>query len=147
MADFHTLTFKRETGAALDMLRTSYHPRVLMYALDELFFVFKKLRANNFDMQSMVAYEILQIVSHQCMEWHGSEKKKENMLGDAYPWVDFQDADGLECLAWAVYDRVFVPGNKPALSGYYDWDHVVAGTLICLISGGGLTRSTVGQQL
>ena len=47
--------------------------------------------------------------------------------------MDFRDADGLECLAWAVYNGVFVPGNKPALSGYYNWDCVVAGTLIHLI--------------
>ena len=46
---------------------------------------------------------------------------------------DFRDASSLECLAWAMYDGVFVPSNKPALSGHYDWDCVVAGTLICLI--------------
>ena len=50
------------------------------------------------------------------MEQRGSEKKKENMLGDKYPWVDFPDADGLKHLAWAVYDGVFMPGNKPALA-------------------------------
>ena len=69
-ADFHNPTFERETGVALDVLHTGYHPSVLMYALDELFFVFKKLQANHFHTQCMVAYEILQIVSHQCMEQH-----------------------------------------------------------------------------
>ena len=70
------------------------------------------------------------------MERCGSEKKKDNMLGDTYLWVDFLDADGLKRLAWAVYNGVFMPGNKPALSGHYDWDRVVAGTLICLIFWG-----------
>ena len=63
----------------------------------------------------------------------GSEKKKGNTLGDAYPWVDLRDVDGLEHLAWAMYNGVFMPGNKPALSGHYGWDCVVAGTLIHLI--------------
>ena len=58
-----------------------------MYALDELFFVFKKLHADDFDVQSVVAYKILQIASCRCMEWHGSEKKN-NTPGDAYLWVD-----------------------------------------------------------
>ena len=51
------------------------------------------------------------------------------MLGDAYLW-------GLKHLAWAMYDEVFVPGNKLALSFYNDWDHVVAGTLVHLIFWG-----------
>ena len=89
VVDFHTPTFKREMGTALDMLYTGYYPCVLMYTLDELFFVFMKLQADDFNMQCVMAYEILQIVSCRCMEWHGSEKKKGNMLGDAYPQVDF----------------------------------------------------------
>ena len=89
MADFHTLTFERGTGMALDMLHIGYHPCILMYMLDELFFVFKKLQTNDFDAQYVVAYEILHIASCRCMEQCGSEKKKENMLGDAYPQVDF----------------------------------------------------------
>ena len=80
IADFHTLTYEREMGVALDMLHTSYNPCLLMYVLDELFFVFKKLWASNFDTQCMVAYEILQIALRQCTEWHGSKKMKENTL-------------------------------------------------------------------
>ena len=59
--DFHTPTFQGKMGAILDMLHTGYHLCILMYALDELFFVFKKLQANNFDLHCMVAYEILQV--------------------------------------------------------------------------------------
>ena len=88
VADFHTPTFQREMGMALDMLRTGYCPCILMYAPDKLFFVFKKLQADDFNVQCVLAYEILQIASCQCMEQHGSKKKKGNMLGDAYPWVD-----------------------------------------------------------
>ena len=144
VADFHTPTFQRETGKALDVLHTGYHPHILMYVLDKLFFVFKKLWMDNFNVQCMVAYEILQIASRQCTEWRRSEKKKANTLGDAYPWVDFQDIHSLKCLAWAMYNGVFVPGNKPALSGHYDWDHVVAGTLIHLIFWGQTDKDHCG---
>ena len=57
MADFHTLTFERGMGTALDVLHTGYHPRILMYMLDEFFLVFKKLWANDFNAQCVVAYE------------------------------------------------------------------------------------------
>ena len=146
VVDFHTPTFQRETSVALDMLRIGYHPCILMYMLDELFFVFKKLWAANFDVQCVVAYDILQIASHRCTEQHGSKKKKGNMLGDAYPQVDFRDADGLDCLAWAMYDGIFVPGDKPALFGHYDWDRVVAGTLIHLISWGQADKEHCGPM-
>ena len=94
--------------------------------------------------RGMAENEILQIALHQCMEWCGSEKKKGNTLGDAYLQVDFRDADGLEHLAWAMYNRVFMPGNKPALSGHYNWDCVVAGTLICLIFWGQTDKEHCG---
>ena len=94
----------------------------------------------------MVAYKILQIASRPCTEWHRSEKKKGNMLGDAYPWVDLQDADGLKHLAWAVHDGVFMPSNKLAVSGHYDWDCMVAGTLICLIFQGQTDKDDCGPM-
>ena len=50
--------------------------------------------------------------------------------------MDFQDVNSLKRVAWTVYDGVFMPSNKPALSGYYDWDCVVAGTLTHLIFQG-----------
>ena len=37
-----------------------------------------------------------------------------------------------------------MPSNKPALSGHHDWDHVVAGTLICLIFWGQTDKEHCG---
>ena len=142
--DFHILTFQRKMGAALDVLCTGYYLHILMYALEKLFFVFKKLWSNDFDTQCMVAYEIPQIASCQCREQYGSEKKKGNMLGDTYSWADLQDANSLEHLAWAMYNGVFMPGNKPALSGHYNWDHVVVGTWIHLIFQGQTDKEHCG---
>ena len=39
----------------------------------------------------------------------------------------------LEQLAWAIYDGVFILGR---VSGYQDWDHIVADTLVPLIYQG-----------
>ena len=43
---------------------------------------------------------------------------------------------GLERLAWAIYDRVFIPGRVPDMLQYQDWDHIVVGILVPLIYQG-----------
>ena len=132
VADFYTATFQRETGMAIDVLCTGYHPHVLMYALDELFFMYKRIQANNLDVLHVVAYEILEIASLHCTKQHSS-KKKCHTLGDAYPKVNLRDINGLKCLAWAIYDGVYMPSDEPALSGYNKWESIVVGTLIHLV--------------
>ena len=57
-------------------------------------------------------------------------------LGVAYPHVNIWDVAGLEKLAWAIYDGVYILGRVPALSGYRDWDRIVVGTPIPLIYQG-----------
>ena len=72
---------------------------------DELFSVYKVVGANDADGQRIVAYEILTVVSLCCTEQCGSQKEC-NTLGAAYPRVNLSDVDGLEHLAWAVYNGV-----------------------------------------
>ena len=50
--------------------------------------------------------------------------------------MDLNDVDELECLAWAVYDGVFLPRDPPMLTGYHDWQWIIAGTMIHLIYQG-----------
>ena len=66
----------------------------------------------------------------------GKPKKCHKMHGEAYPRVDLNDMDGLECLAWAVYDGVFLPGNPPALTGHHDWQWIIVGTILRLVYWG-----------
>ena len=40
---------------------------------------------------------------------------------------------GLEHLAWAVYDGVYMPGDLPDLTGHHDWERIIAGTTLHLI--------------
>ena len=44
-------------------------PKMLLYALDELFYVFSGVGAKDLDGQHMVAYEILSFASLHCIEW------------------------------------------------------------------------------
>ena len=110
------------------------HPKVLLYALDELFHVFRGMDANDLDGQCIVAYEILSFALLHCTEWCCKPKKCHKTCSEAYLKVHLNDVDGLEHLAWVVYDGVFLPGKPPALTGHHDWQWIIAGTtprLIC----------------
>ena len=110
LADFQMPTYG-EIGVPIDLKRTGTCPRMMLYTLDELFYMFRGIGTNDIDGQHIVAYEILTIASPCYTEQHSSPKKSCNTLGDAYPRVILSDVNGLECLAWAVYDDVFVPGT------------------------------------
>ena len=62
-----------------------------------------------------------------------SQKKECNTLGAAYTRVNLSDVDGLEHLAWAVYDGVCVPGNPLDLTDHHDWECIIVGTTLHLI--------------
>ena len=104
IAHFQMLTYERGMGSPINVLRTGSHSHMLLYMLDELFYVYKGVGGNDVDGQRVVAYEIHRVVSLHCTEQHSSQKKERNTLGAAYPRVNLSDMDGLEHLAWAVYD-------------------------------------------
>ena len=136
--DFQMPTHDRETGTPIDLRRTGTHPCMMLYTLDELFYMFWGIGANDIDRQHIVTYEILTVVSLCCMEWYSSPKKPCNTLGDIYPRVVLSNVNGLECLALAMYDSMFVPGNPLGhhdcwLTGHHDWSHIIAGTTLHLI--------------
>ena len=72
---------------------------MMLYALDELFYMFWGIGANNIDGQRIITYEILTVALLHCTEQHSSPKEPCNSLGDAYPRVVLSDVNGLECLA------------------------------------------------
>ena len=75
VVDFHTPTYERETGVAIDVLQTGSHPRMLLYMLDELFYVYKRVGVNDVDRQHVVTYEILTVALFRCTKQHGSQKE------------------------------------------------------------------------
>ena len=131
--DFQMPMHDHETGMPIDLRSTGTHSYMMLYTLDELFYMFWDIGTNDIDGQCIVTYEILTVALLHCMEWCGSPKKPCNTLGDAYPRVVLSDVNGLECLAWAVYDGVFVPGHPPVLTGHHDWSHIITGITLHLI--------------
>ena len=115
-------TYEWDTGAPINVLRTGSHPRMFLYALNKLFYVYRGVGVNDTDRQHVVASKIFKVASLHCTEQYGSQKKESNTLGAAYPRVNLSGMDGLEHLTWAVYDGVYVPGNLLDLT-YNCGDH------------------------
>ena len=140
-ADFKMPTYNHKMGVPCNKERTGTCPHMMLYAMNEMFHVFQGMGANDLKGQHIVAYEILALVSLHCTEQHGSDKKCCNTLSNTYPLVDLSNMDGLECLAWAMYDGIFIPGDPPRLTGHHDWSHIIAGMTLHLIYHG----KTVGS--
>ena len=98
--------------------------------------MYRGVGTNNTDGHHIVAYEILTVVSLCCTEWHSSPKKACSTLGDAYPRVNLRDVKGLEHLALAINDGVYMPCNPPVPTGHLDLEHIIVGTILLLIFHG-----------
>ena len=136
IANFQMLTYERGMGAPINVLRTGSHLHMLLYTLDELFYMYKGVGGSDMDGQHVDAYKILKVASLHCMEWCSSQKKKCNTLRAAYQRVNLSDVDGLEHLTWAVYNGVYMPSDLPDLTGHHDWEHIIVGTTLHLIYHG-----------
>ena len=123
---FKTLTLNKETLWAKDSMRDEYHPKMILYALDELFYIYVQVKnSQKPDDKLMLAYEILCISTNCCTNrWNGIKKTG---VPDALALLNVDDVHHLECLAWAVYDGVFLVGPWPKLSGDCPWCTVLAG--------------------
>ena len=80
-----------------DIMRDGYRPRMLLYALDELFYVHDKVRHHRgCDGKIVVSYKILSLMVARCIERrHGTENR--GML-DALSLINVNDGQHLECL-------------------------------------------------
>ena len=109
-----------------DMLRDGYWPKMLLYALDELFYVFNQVKLQRgMDEKIIVAYKILCLSVLQCTEQqHGSERKG---MPDALSLLNVNDTHHLEHLVWMVYDGALLVGEWPKLPGNHPWCTVLAG--------------------
>ena len=93
-----------------------YRPKMLLYTLDELFYLYDQVkRHRGIDEKFVVAYEILSLAVLHCTEHQGWVEKSG--MPDAMPLVNVNDTRHLECLAWAVYDRALHVGSCPELPG------------------------------
>ena len=109
-----------------DMMRDGYQPKMLLFTLDKLFYIYDQIKKQQrADEKIVVAYKILCLSPNRCTEqWHGFEKTG---MPDALALLNMDDARHLKCLAWAVYDGVLLVGPQPKLPRDHPWCTVLAG--------------------
>ena len=73
---FKMLTLNKETLRAEDSMRDGYHPKMLLYALDKLFYIYAQVKHSwRPDKKLVLAYEILCISANRCTnQCNGIEK-------------------------------------------------------------------------
>ena len=123
---FRTPTMQPGSLCHEDVLCDGYRPKMLLYALDELFYVFDQVKwQQGMDKKIIVAYEILCLSTLRCTKWqHGSERMG---MPDALSLLDMNHARHLEHLTWAVYDGALLAGGWLELPGNCLWCTVLAG--------------------
>ena len=73
---FKTLTLNKETLWPEDSMRDGYHPKMLLYALDELFYVYAQIKnSQRVDNKLVLTYEILCISANRCTDWQNGIEK------------------------------------------------------------------------
>ena len=102
-------------------MRDGYHPKMLLYALDKLFYIYVQVKnSRRVDNKLMLAYEILCISTNCCTNRRNRIEKTS--MPDALALLNVNDVHHLECLVWVVYDG----GPMPKLSGDRSWCTVLA---------------------
>ena len=122
---FKTPTLNKGTLRAAEIMRDGYHPKMLLCALDELFFIYVQIRDPPQDERVVLAYEILCILSNRCTNrWNRVE---QTGIPDALAVLNTKDARHLKHLAWAVYNGALLVGPWPKLLGPRPWCTMLAG--------------------
>ena len=123
---FKMLTLNKETLHHKDSMRNGYHPKMLLYVLDELFYVYAQIKNSwRVDDKLVLAYEILCISTNQYTDrWNGVKKTG---VPDTLALLNVNDIRHLEHLVWAVYDGALLVGPQPELLGDRSWCTVLAG--------------------
>ena len=94
--EFYSPTLKKETLVPCNKWHEGLCPKMLIYALDELFHVFMGVKAIDLDVQHIAACDILLFPSLCCTEWRGRPINSCKPSGDASTMVDVNDKMGLE---------------------------------------------------
>ena len=113
---FKMPTLHKEMLWAKESMRDGYHPKMLLYMLDELFYVYVQVKnSQRVDDRLVLAYEILCISANCCMDrWNGIEKTG---IPDTLALLNVEDVRHLKRLEWAVYDGILLVGPWPKLLG------------------------------
>ena len=123
---FKMSILNKEMLWAEDSMKDGYHPKMLLYALEELFYIYAQVKnSRRADDKLVLAYRILCISTNRCTDrWNGIKKTG---MPDTLALLNVEDVRHLEHLAWAVYDGILLVGLWPNLSGNHPWCTVLAG--------------------
>ena len=118
ITSFKMSTILHDTLQHNDIMQEGYRPKMLLYALDELFHIY--------DHRGWV---------------------EKSCVPDAMPLVNLNDTWLLEHLAWAVYNGVLHVGNHPELPGEHQWCTMLAGIFQHIYKGRGETAHCLPYTL
>ena len=122
---FKMPTLNTETLCPEDTMRDRYHPKMLLFTLDELFYIYSQVKnLQRADEKVILAYEILCLSTNRCTDWRNGIK--ETGMPDALALLNVNDVHHLERLAWAVYDGTLLVGPWPKLQGSHPWCTVLS---------------------
>ena len=122
---FKTPTLNKGMLWAVEIMRDRYHPKMLLYTLDKLFFVYAQIRDSPRDERVVLAYEILCISSSRCTDRQNGVEQMG--MPDALALLNTEDARHLEHLAWAIYNGALLVGLWSKLLGPQPWCTVLVG--------------------
>ena len=122
---FKMPTLNTKTLHPKDSMRDRYHPKMLLYVLDELFYISQVKNLQRADEKVILTYEILCISANRCTDRQNGVEKTG--VPDTLALLNVNDSHHLECLMWVVYDGVLLVGPWPELLGDHPWCMVLAG--------------------
>ena len=122
---FKMPTLNKGTLSASESMRDGYHPKMLLYALDGLFFIYAQIKDSPRDERVVLAYKILCISSNRCTD--RCNRVEQMGVPNALALLNTKDARHLECLAWAIYDDALLVGPWSKLLGPQPWCTMLAG--------------------
>ena len=123
---FKMPTLQKVTLWAKESMRDGYHPKMLLYALDELFYVYTQIKnSQRADDKLMLAYKTLCISANRCTDRQNGVKRTS--VPDALALLNVADVRHPKRLVWVMYDGVLLVGPQPKLLGNRPWCVVLAG--------------------
>ena len=117
---FKMPTLNTETLHPKDTMRDGYCWKMLLFMLDELFYIYSQVKdLQKADEKVILTYELLCLSTNWCTDRQNGVEKTG--MPDALALLNMNDACHLERLAWAVYDGALLVGLWPELQGNRPW--------------------------
>ena len=112
VTSFKIPTMQHHTLPNEVVLHEGYRPKMLLYALDELFYIIDQVKHHRgIDEKLVVVYQILSLAVLCCTE-HRGWVEKHSVL-DTVLQMNLNDTCHLECLTWAIYKGALLVGSQP----------------------------------